>query len=225
MRPTLRPLVLAVLLAVAACAMRSEAATLAPPTPASELATDVTPEAQQLELELDPFAAGWNGSLTSELRVHRTLSRFSLALTGPLPSRVALSDARGKVEVLWAVRDHKVLIESRRPLKPGRAVLFLSFDGDWGAPGQGLRREGDGPRTRIVAHLGGHDAERVFPCWPGDPATRWLLLVHAPKDWHVRAGTATPESREVQGRWRTTTFRMRKPVRASTLTLEVALGR
>jgi hypothetical protein len=201
------------------------AATLAPPVDAARLALQVTPTSQQLELEIDPLADRWNGSLRTELRVHQRLSRFSLALTGPLPSRVEMSDARGKVEVLWAVRGERVLIETRRELKPGRAILAIAFDGEWGQNGRGLQRTGEGRATRVIAQLGGSEAARVFPCWPGDPSTRWQLLVHTPAHWQVQARGLLPAAHEVQGRWHTTALKSKAALRASALTLEVTPAR
>ncbi len=189
----------------------------------------MTPLSQQLELEIDPLADRWNGSLRTELRVHQRLSRLSLALTGPLPSRVELSDPRGNVELIWAVRGDRVLIETHRELRPGRAILAIAFDGEWGANGRGLQREGTGRQTRVVARLGpqqgGREVAPVFPCWPGDPATRWRLLVHTPAGWQVRAGGCALEARETQGRWHTTALKSQAPLRASVLTLEVTPGR
>ena len=203
--------------------------TLAPPADPARLAQQVTPLSQQLELEIDPLADRWNGSLKTELRVHLRLSRLSLALAGPLPSRVEMSDPYGNVELLWAVRGDHVLIETRRELKPGRAILAIAFDGEWGTNGRGLMREGTGRKTRVTARLGsqqgGREAARVFPCWPGDPSTRWQLLVHTPAHWQVQARGLLPAAHEVQGRWHTTALKSRTALRASALTLEVTPGK
>lgn len=190
------------------------AATLTP-------ARQATPLSHQLELEIDPLAPRWNGSLRTELRVHQSLTRLSLALTGVLPSRVEVSDARGKVDALWAVRSDRLVIEPRRALAPGRAVLAIEFDGEWGADGHGLQREGAGRATRVIAHLGGGEAARVFPCWPDDPPTRWRLDIHTPAGWAVRAGGCVPVAHESQGRWWTSVFKSRTAMRASALTLAV----
>jgi len=218
-------LTLAIALSARAANTAPRAATLAPPVDPARLAQQLTPLSQQLELEIEPLADRWNGSLKTELRVHQRLSRLSLALTGPLPSRVELSDALGNVELLWAVRGDRVLIETRRELKPGRAILAIAFDGEWGANGRGLQRTGEGRATRVRAMLGGSEAARVFPCWPGDPATRWQLLVHTPAHWQVQARGLLPAAHEVQGRWHTTALKSRTALRASALTLEVTPAR
>ena len=221
-----RVLALVLVLALsAAVGARSDAAALPVPPPPPDLAhiaRQLTPIEQRLELELDPLAARWNGSLTTQVSIHQSLRYLVLSLTGPVPSRVELTDVHGKVELLWAVRDDRLLIETRRPVRPGRAFLFVAFDGEWSANGRGLQREGTGAQAHLLAHLGGREAARVFPCWPGDPATRWTLRVHAPQGWTVRADRTRAAVHDDEGRWRTTTLRTRSAVRASALTLELA---
>ena len=146
----------------------------------------------------------------------------ALALDGPVPSRVELRDARGRVELLWATRGDSLVLEPRRALAEGTATLFIAFDGTWTHADSGLVRTGTGAATRVRLAAG---SPHVLPCWPGDPSVRWTVLVHAPAPWRPSSPMLRATRHEPRGRWRTTTLRSRATAPAHALTLELTPGR
>ncbi len=183
------------------------------------------PVDQRLELELDPGSRTWSGSLLATLRVAAGTRTFELRLAGPVPSRVELTDATGRVPITWGTRgDTALAIEASRPLAAGRGALSVAFDGAWRDVTQGAPRETGRGLHRDAGHSGAHlraGAGSVFPAWPaGTAATPWTLLVHAPRTHEVRASgrrTGVDATRD----WRTWTFRVARPVPADSLRVSV----
>lgn len=184
----------------------------------------VQPVEQRLELELDPASRTWSGSLLATLRIADGERTFSLRLRGPVPSRVELTDGRGRVPVSWGVRgDSTLAIEASRPLAAGRGALSVAFDAPWrdapaaaGERGPGLLRDPAHRRARLRGGAG-----TVFPAWPpGTPATRWSLMVHAPRAYEVRASGRRTGVDDTRG-WRTWTFRVARTLDADSLRVSV----
>jgi len=181
---------------------------------------------QRLELELNPAARTWSGSLLATLELAGVGRRIELRLAGPIVSRVELTDATGRVELTWgAVRDSFLVVEAGRDLAPGPASLNIAFDGGWRDPLRDAPKDTlgavvrDVSQLRIRMHAG---AGGVFPAWPsGTPATRWTLMVHAPSGYDVSANAHRTGLDQVKD-WRTWTFRTRAPVEADSLRVSVA---
>lgn len=168
----------------------------------ADSAASVRPIEQRLELQLDPAARAWSGSLLAKLDARGAARRVRLRLAGPVVSAVELSDREGRVEVVWGLdRDGLLLVEAARALAPGGAWLNVAFGGEWAAAAPGLAR--DSARTRAWLERG---AAAAVPEWPGSPATRWTLLVHAPRACEVRASGRRASVTENRG-WKAWTFR------------------
>lgn len=183
------------------------------------------PVDQQLELELNPAARTWSGSLLAKLELHGTSRRIELRLSGPVVSRVEMTDGAGRVDLDWGVvRDSVLAIEARRDLVPGRASLNVAFDGAWRDAARGGPSDTTRAVVRDVALLRARmraGAGAVFPAWPaGTAPTRWTLMVHAPAGYDVRASARRTGTDET-GVWRTWTFRTSGPVDADSLRVTV----
>lgn len=178
------------------------AALLQSPPTADTAGLPPRPIERRLELDLDPAAPAWSGTLLAKLEVREPASRIRLRLDGPEVSRVTMTDSLGRVELAWgADRSGALLIETRRTLAPGVAWLDVAFGGAWNARGRGVSR--DSARTRAWLERGEGVA---FPAWPGAPGSRWTLLVHAPHGFAARASGRLAERSEAGG-WRTWTYR------------------
>jgi len=175
------------------------------------------PVEQRLELELNPAARIWSGSLLATLEFHGTSRRIDLRLAGPTVSRVEITDGLGRVDLSWGVAGDSVLtVETGRAIQPGRASLSVGFDGEWRAATPGIARDSAHTRARLARGSG-----IAFPAWPDSAApTRWTLMVHAPRDYEVRASGRRTGIDEAPG-WRTWTFRTAEPVPADSLRVSV----
>jgi hypothetical protein len=171
---------------------------------------------QTLQLELDPDADRWNGSLQARLVVMRPVRVLAWTLAGPVVSRVEISDTAGRVELLHGQREPgRLLVEARRPLARGPAALAIAFDGTVGPGPAGMVRTGPGHVELARA------AGAAFPAWPpGTSPSRWRVVVHAPEDCTVRC-PLPPAGMTRQGAWRTWAFASRAPLPADSLRLEV----
>lgn len=175
------------------------------------------PVEQRLELELDPGARAWSGSLLATLEVAGAGRRFRLRLAGPVVSRVEMTDGRGRVDLSWGREaGGLLLVETARALVPGRASLNVAFDGEWAAAAPGVCR--DSARARAWLERG---EGLAFPAWPGSAAaTRWTLLVHAPRAFEVRA-TGSRAGIDATRGWRTWTFRTARALVGDSLRVTV----
>ncbi len=186
------------------------------PPPHADTAS-IVPVEQTLELSLDPRRGEWHGTLGATLRVRREARDIVLCFAGPTVTRVEMTDDTGRVDLVWGARGaDSLLIETRRPLRPGRAELAVSFEGnDAGGPAAFVR---DGAATRIALV---HGAGRVFPAWTGaPPATRWNLILHVPAGFVARSNLARSSVVPVKG-WNTFTDRSRTALRADELRFRV----
>lgn len=200
-------------------------AILAAGTDAATRPKVAVPVAQRLELELDPGSRTWSGSLLATLRVAGGGRTLELCLRGPVPSRVEMTDARGRVPLAWGVRgDSALVIEADRDLAAGRGALSVAYDAPWrdappGAAGEsepGLLRDAAHRRARLRGGAG-----TVFPAWPpGTPATPWTLMVHAPRAYEVRASGRRTGVDATRG-WRTWSFRVARALGADSLHVSV----
>ncbi len=191
-------------------------AALSAPTTATEASrVALVPVEQRLELQIDPAAPAWSGSLLAKLDVQGTTRRFELRLGRASVSRVELSDSTGRVRLSWGVRpDGRLLVETARAPRPGTAWLNVAFEGSWSPP-PGIGRDS----LRAIARLAG-GAGLDLPEWPGRPATPWTLFVHAPAACEVRASgrrTGIDENPP----WRTWNFRVARPLPADSLRVTV----
>lgn len=174
------------------------------------------PVEQRLELDLNPATPAWSGTLLAKLDVPAPARRIRLQLHGPVVSRVEMTDAEGRVELAWgADTAGALLIETNRPLAPGTAWLDVGFGGPWSMASPGVARDSAASRAWLERGEG-----VAFPAWPGGPATRWTLLVHAPSGFEARASGRLAERSEARG-WRSWTFRTSRPVRGDALRVSV----
>lgn len=174
------------------------------------------PVEQRLELELDPGALTWSGSLLASVQVDGTGRRFALRLSGPAVSRVEMTDERGHVELAWGLDERgRLLVEAARPFAPGPASLNVAFHGEWRTSGPGVAR--DSARTLAWLERG---AGAAFPDWPQPSATRWQLLVHAPRGFEVRASGRRTGIDGARG-WRTWNFRTARAAPGDSLRVTV----
>lgn len=182
----------------------------------TDTAAAVRPVEQRLELQLDPSARAWSGSLLAKLDARGPARRMRLRLAGPVVSRVELTDRAGPVELAWGLdRDGLLLVEAARTLAPGEAWLNVAFDGDWSASAPGVSR--DSARTKAWLERG---AAVAVPEWPDAAPTRWSLLVHAPRAFEVRALGRPVEVTEDRG-WKAWTFRPAGALPADSLRVTV----
>ncbi len=174
------------------------------------------PVEQRLELQLDPAARAWSGSLVSTLEVREPTRRTRLRLDGPVVSRVELTDREGRVELAWGMDgEGMLLVETNRPIAPGRARLTVAFDGEWRAAAPGIARDSAHVRAWLE-----HAEGIVFPAWPEHPATLWTLLVESPRGFAVRASGRNTEVTEAHG-WKAWTFRTSRAVPGDSLRVTV----
>lgn len=187
------------------------AAMLATTTAADTAQVAPRPLQQRLELELDPAAPGWSGSLLTTLEVRAATRRLRLRFDASRVSRVELSDVQGRVELAWgADGTGALLVEAARAIAPGRAFLDVAFDGAWAAD-SGVARDSAGATARLE-----RGAVRAFPGWPGPVVTPWTLLVHAPERYEVRASGRRTGIDEAPG-WRTWNFRVSRALPGDSL--------
>lgn len=178
------------------------------------------PLEQRLELQLDPGARAWSGSLLTTLEVRAATRRVRFRLEGPVVSRVEMADRDGRVKLAWGLdAEGMLLVETNRPLVPGTARLDVAFDGEWRAAAPGLAR--DSSRTRVTLEQGSAIA---FPAWPETIATPWTVRVHAPRACVVRASGRRTGLTESRG-WRTWTFRTGRAVPGDSLRAVVRRAR
>lgn len=183
---------------------------------APDSAAALRPVEQRLELQIDPAARGWSGSLVSTLEVRVATRRARLRLEGPVVSRVELTDREGRVELAWGLDgEGRLLVETNRPVAPGRARLTVAFDGEWRDAAPGIARDSAHARAWLERAEG-----IVFPAWPEHPATPWTLLVESPRGYAVRANGRNTEVTEAHG-WKAWTFRTRGAVRGDSLRVTV----
>ena len=183
---------------------------------APDSAPALRPVEQRLELQLGPAARAWSGSLVSTLEVRATTRRARLRLDGPVVSRVEMTDREGRVELAWGMDgDGLLLVETNRPVAPGRARLTVAFDGEWLAASPGVARDSAHARAWLERAEG-----IVFPAWPEHPATPWTLLVESPRGYAVRASGRNTEVTEAHG-WKAWTFRTRRAVPGDSLRVTV----
>jgi hypothetical protein len=189
------------------------ASATAAPAMANSSAMALRPVEQRLELELNPAARTWSGSLFATLEVRDARRQFDLRLAGPTVSRVEMTDGLGRVGLRFGVLGDSVLtVETDRDLATGRASLSVGFDGDWRVAGPGVVR--NTARKLVWLERG---AGIAFPAWPiGTPETRWTLMVHAPKRYEVRASGRRTGVDAAPG-WRTWIYRTSGPVNAESL--------
>lgn len=174
------------------------------------------PLERRLELQLDPGAAVWSGSLLTKLELRGATRELRLEPGGVVVSRVEMADRLGRVELTWGTgSEGELRIEARRALEPGTAWLDVAFDGEWRAAPPGVARDSAHARARLERGEG-----VAFPAWPGRPATPWTLLVHAPRAFEARASAPRVERSEHRG-WRAWTFRTRGAVPGDSLRVTV----
>lgn len=174
------------------------------------------PLERRLELQLDPGAVVWSGSLLTKLELRGATRELRLEPGGVVVSRVEMTDRLGRVELAWGTgSEGELRIEARRAVEPGTAWLDVAFDGEWRAAPPGVARDSARARARLERGEG-----VAFPAWPGRPATPWTLLVHAPRACEVRASAPRVERTEARG-WRAWTFRTRGAVPGDSLRVSV----
>jgi hypothetical protein len=176
----------------------------------------IVPSFQTLDVEIDPGSKRWSGSLQTWLLVRRPVRLLTLALAGPVVSRVEINVMGGAAELLYGERPPGVLtIEARAPLRLGRGAMNVSFAGAIADSGRGLART----RAGGVALARGDGI--AFPAWPpGTPATRWSVVVHAPAGCRVTCALPLRGTSR-QGGWETWTYVSPKVLRASDVAFEV----
>ena len=177
----------------------------------------LAPVEQTLELSIDPRHAPWQGTFGASLAVRHPTRDVLLRFAGPTITRVEMRDAEGRVDLVWGMRGADSLrIETRRPLRPGRAELAVSFEGVTDGDLPGLARDETTHRVRLADGAG-----RVFPAWPGrQPATPWTLILHVPRGNTVRSILARVSLVPWRG-WITLTARSRSTLGADQLRFQV----
>jgi len=192
------------------------AAALQNAAPAESARVAPRPLERRLELQLDPGARGWSGTLLTKLELGGATRELRLEPGGLVVSRVEMTDRLGRVELAWGTGpEGELRIETRRAAGPGTAWLDVAFEGEWRDAPPGVARDSARSRARLERGEG-----VAFPAWPGRPATPWTLLVHAPRAFEARASAPRVERSEHRG-WRAWTFRTRGAVPGDSLRVSV----
>lgn len=192
------------------------ATAMAHSTPADTSRVAVLPLEQTLELDLDPLATSWSGSLVTKLAFQGTTRELRLRLGRSVVSRIQLADARGSVPCAWGLTpEGELRIEASTPVQPGPGWLNVSFVGAWSERAPGMTRD----PARALARLAG-GAGLDYPAWPETPPTRWSLLVHAPARYEVRASGRRTEVDDGPV-WRAWSFRTAHALAADSLRVTV----
>jgi alanyl aminopeptidase len=183
----------------------------------------VVPTFQSIELKLDPAQAEYSGSTRIELEVREPTDAIRFHSEGQRLHPVRLVHEGVELEVSQgAIADDVVEVTVPEPLSPGRYVLTIGFDHEFGTQPKGLYRAEHAGDAYAFTQFEADDAREAFPGWdePGFKIPFQLTLT-------VPDGTMAISNTEVEAEsagdgWRTTTFRTTRPL--PTYLLAIAVG-
>lgn len=152
----------------------------APVTDPLRLDPRIRPITQSLELELDPAADGYSGSVRVELHFSLATNRFRFHAL-----ELGLGEAKldGQVVALRPEQAGLVSAMAVEPWATGRHVFELVFTNDFNRDGTGLYRTEAEGKPYLFTQMAPADARRAFPCWD-EPGFKipWRLTVTIPRD-------------------------------------------
>ncbi len=187
------------------------------------LGTAVRPDFQRVQLDLDPGATGYSGSVHVDLTVLEEAESFLLHSQDHEIAALVLRDAAGDEVAVGhrPVSGQRLEVTAEEPLTPGLYSLEIDFTAGFGTRAVGLYKAEHGGNDYLFTQFQAIDARRAFPVWD-EPAAKipYQFVLTVPAE--IMAVTNAPEvARHVAGGRARVTFARTRPLPSYLLALAV----
>jgi len=173
------------------------------------LSRQVIPERSKLQLDLDPYAEGFSGSVTHQIRVTAPTAKIVLHAADLKIGKVALKDSTAAITVSSDKPSQTITLTLPAPLAAGSHELSIDFSGKLNGNGYGLYytpyRLPDGQQKRMLAtQLEAIGAREMLPCFD-EPAFRpvWEVSVTASDKYDAVSNMPVTRQTTTDGKRRT----------------------
>jgi len=200
-------------LITAAVLLAASVAVFAEDVPDYRLPAGITPNAQSIELRLDPADEKYSGRVEIDLAIVRAVERIGINQIGLTMNSIVLS-ANGKQRTLQASDSEweRSWLSDGRKIAPGDYTLTIEFDGTYSTDSLGMHRVSFEGNDYVFTQMESMYARRAFPVFdePGFKIPYQLTIV-APAGLAVVANSPVDAQREDKG-WQRVRFMQTPPL-------------
>ncbi|HXI01996.1 MAG TPA: M1 family metallopeptidase [Candidatus Saccharimonadales bacterium] len=190
------------------------------------LSRDVEPSFTEVRLVLDPRQAGYTGTVTIDLAVHKAVDSFRLNARDIDFKKITLEGPAGRLLLESDPPDgDMVTLRAPRTISTGNHKLQIDFAARFGTRATGLYRLETGGESYAFTQFEAVDARAAFPCWD-EPSFKhpWQIIVRIPEGDRAFSNTPVDFEGALEGDeegWKTVAFKKTPPLPSYLLALAI----